>query len=485
MTIEYTGGTIKVTIGQQATVKLPPRVLRARIVGLLFETAKTFLLPRALTGMKQLVRYYNDHPSVHVLVSGHTDTVGNADYNRGLSMERADAIKYFLTRKSDEWMKWYAGKQCSDAWGVREDQYMLATLRAGDGTPYFADAVDGKLDDATRAAYQRFQGDNGLARSGSGDQATRHKLVDGYLALDGASLPASAPEPLTHGCGLFHLEVQTGANVDEQRNRRVEVFLFEGDVKPPPRALCPWGGCPEYPEWLERTKETVDVDLDPGTITARVVDDKGAAVAQADVSLSGEASDAKQSDAKGAAAFTQLPPGKYTVVAKKSGFLPALADVTVAPEVDAHANLALAKSDVVVFKEGDDPEGGRNEITVPDGTPLSLRWRIFGDWKKVELFNAGVNDSVELTYLTSELGDVDTGFAPFTVRKDHAASSSSGGGFDAAFALRVTRSDGSKDPPRALTVHVQPASAASGGIDFVSSALPNAALLGIRRIRRA
>src|SRR4051812_28686272 len=110
MGVEYTGGNIAVTIGQRASVKLPPRTLRARLTGMLFESAKTFLLPRAMKGIRQLVRFYHDHPGVKVLVNGHTDTQGPADYNRGLSMERADAIAHYLVDAVDEWLKWYDGK---------------------------------------------------------------------------------------------------------------------------------------------------------------------------------------------------------------------------------------------------------------------------------------------------------------------------------------------------------------------------------------
>ncbi len=259
---------LPVVAGQAAVVELPAKVHRAQLKGLHFETAKTFLLPSAMAGVRKLRAIYDNFGAdLAVLVSGHTDTVGTADFNRGLSMERADSIARFLTQDVDGWMKFYDGPPFSDPWGVREDQFMLSTLTDGDGAPFLADQVDGKLGTRTQAAYKKFQAAKALKRTGLPSKDTRHALVTAYVALEGTTLPRGA-RLSSHGCGFSHLSVETGPGVDEPQNRRVEIYLFEGDVTPTPRALCPTSGCAEYPQWLARIDSTVDLDEAPDTVEA-------------------------------------------------------------------------------------------------------------------------------------------------------------------------------------------------------------------------
>ncbi len=57
-----------------------------------------------------------------------------------------------------------------------------------------------------------------------------------------------------------------------------------------------------------------------GAITGSVHDVNGVAVAGADVSIAGPTRATKSTDAKGAFAFNDIPPGLYTVVVTKAGF---------------------------------------------------------------------------------------------------------------------------------------------------------------------
>ena len=85
--------------------------------------------------------------------------------------------------------------------------------------------------DGTHAtAVARFQGFSNTTRGtalrtdGVADDATRTELIKLYMAQEGTSLPENATLQ-THGCGPFHLATQTGPDVDEQQNRRVEVVI--------------------------------------------------------------------------------------------------------------------------------------------------------------------------------------------------------------------------------------------------------------------
>jgi len=261
-TPKYESG-IAIAIGSSKTLALAPRVFRGRLTGMLFDTDKAFLLPSAMPAIQEIKLFYDDHPGLHVLVSGHADRAGSADHNLTLSVERAEAIEAFLQDQVDKWTVWYgAAKPATKRWGIREDQHMLTALKDGAGAPYYAGPIHGRSDAATQAATKRFQTDNGLGDSGRADDATRAKLVELYMATDDTTLPAGTPIQ-HHGCGEFHPIAPTADGISEEENRRVEIFFFEGDVAPPPQARCPNGGCPEYPQWLELVVETIDVNVRP------------------------------------------------------------------------------------------------------------------------------------------------------------------------------------------------------------------------------
>ena len=88
----YERTPLTLATGAAHTVKLPPRVMRGRLTGFLFDTNKTFILPAALTGIRGLASFYAAHPGLKVLVTGHTDTAGATEYNRSLSEDRAAAF---------------------------------------------------------------------------------------------------------------------------------------------------------------------------------------------------------------------------------------------------------------------------------------------------------------------------------------------------------------------------------------------------------
>lgn len=60
---------------------------------LLFETGKANLRGGANTQLDKLARFLSEHPERNVLIEGHTDSVGSASFNQGLSQRRADAVR--------------------------------------------------------------------------------------------------------------------------------------------------------------------------------------------------------------------------------------------------------------------------------------------------------------------------------------------------------------------------------------------------------
>lgn len=314
--IQFEGTTVVVQIDQRTVIQLPPRVFRGRLTGMLFETDKVFLLPSAMNGIRGLARYYDQHPGLAVLVVGHTDTVGDPGYNERLSEERADSVAAFLTEDVDAWLAHYAGTPHSQAWGTREDQHMLSALPP-EGPPHYTGPTHGFVDPPTREAIVRFQRSAGLVDDGIAGPNTRRALVEQYMALDETTLPEDATIT-THGCGEHHPAIATADHVDEEDNRRVEVFLFEREVDPPPRSPC--AACPEYPQWLARLVETVDFGVDLGWLDVFVLDSDGAAVSGAAVRIEGAVSDQAHTGGSGMVRFEDVPIGPYEVTVVADGF---------------------------------------------------------------------------------------------------------------------------------------------------------------------
>ncbi len=307
-------------IGTPAVIQLPPRVHRGELTGAHFETDKTFLLPTAMPGIKQLVVIYKSFGASSALVVGHTDTVGKADYNRGLSEERAASIAAFLTDDVDAWLKNYKPQKHSQAWGAREDKVM-----------------------------QKFLATQGITLPAKSDEESRRALITAYMNTDGTSLPKGTTL-LTHGCGLTHLAVKTPLGVANAENRRVEVFLFDSDVAPPPQTPCPAGGCTEREQWVGQTLNTVDLDQPLPSLEVQVNDDGGAPVDGVAVHLAGPtAQDGTTSGGK--ASFPALVPGKYKGIASLDGFSAADGEIEVKEGANPPLVLtlqALAELDVTV-----------------------------------------------------------------------------------------------------------------------------------------
>ena len=175
---------------------------------------------------------------------------------------------------------------------------------------------------------RQFQTSKGLNPDGQAGQNTRRALVLSYMQIPDTTLPPGTVLK-THGCGEFHLAVQTADNVDEPRNRRVEIYFFENRIDPPPRARCPSPGCPEYPIWFARTVQIFDLEHSPGTLEVTVRDPQGQVVGSAAVHASGATAADGITDASGRVRFPDLIPGAYTVLGHRDGFVDGTAQVQV------------------------------------------------------------------------------------------------------------------------------------------------------------
>lgn len=70
-----------------------------RINNIFFETAKSVLKSESFFELDNLVKLLTDNPAMEIFIGGHTDNVGNDDYNNKLSKDRAAAVVTYLTSK--------------------------------------------------------------------------------------------------------------------------------------------------------------------------------------------------------------------------------------------------------------------------------------------------------------------------------------------------------------------------------------------------
>ncbi|MBK7558896.1 MAG: OmpA family protein [Chitinophagaceae bacterium] len=64
-----------------------------------FETAKSTLLAKSFPKLNDVVSILKDNPSFKLQIDGHTDFVGNDEYNQTLSEQRAAAVRAFFVSK--------------------------------------------------------------------------------------------------------------------------------------------------------------------------------------------------------------------------------------------------------------------------------------------------------------------------------------------------------------------------------------------------
>jgi len=249
----YAKQPVSVTIGQAKIIELAPRVFRGHLTGAMFDRDKTFLLPDAVPGMRELKAFYDRHPGAAILVVGHTDRTGADAHNRALSEERAQAVVAFLTDDVATWLGYYGKGHTGKPWGRLEDQYMAAAIGGYTGI------TSGQHSRLWQAAV------SALGATGKDlHDAARRDLITRYLKQAGTTLPAGVALA-THGCGASHLADPASGETADRKNRRVEIFLFEDKVEPTPAAHCPSGGCAQHAQWVKRSTPLEQLGSAPGT----------------------------------------------------------------------------------------------------------------------------------------------------------------------------------------------------------------------------
>lgn len=246
-----------------------PRVVMARIRGLLFQTNKCFLLPSAIPSLRRVRDVYVKNNPSELLVVGHTDTSGEPSINDPLSIERADAVAAFLKDDVEPWLDMYGtGKPESKRWGNAEDLLMIQTMPDFGAKPPDVDPIrwfQTRHNDKPESQRRPLAS---LKVDGIAGPNTRRQLAHDYMELDGATLGEDAGFDIkitTHGCGENFPVDETGTELDtapednrrDQLDRRVELFFFDAEfgIQPPPPGKNSRAGSTEYLEWRRRAEQ--------------------------------------------------------------------------------------------------------------------------------------------------------------------------------------------------------------------------------------
>lgn len=256
-------------------VSIQPYVFRARLMQMLFDTSKSFLLPDAIDLMRRVRELYDEDQWTKLLIVGHTDRSGQPSINDPLSLERAQSVAEYLTDDVDAWLSRYgADRPWDQRWGTREDHLMIQALAddalgAGNFTSsaptlWYQEWHNALPPEDRAPTYTPLDADGVLG------PLTRRQLVADYMNRDGTTLPPDV-EIVTHGCGENFPVDESGDGIEEDvtgpekdpRDRRVELYFFDlvMGVQPPPPGERSGPGTPQYPEWRARARRTRDFQV--------------------------------------------------------------------------------------------------------------------------------------------------------------------------------------------------------------------------------
>ncbi len=83
--------------------------------GIFFATDKYDINEQSKNSLDKLVKIFKDYPNTNILLEGHTDNTGRAEYNMELSEKRAKSVYNYLTQQGVEshrfTTKWYGEDQ--------------------------------------------------------------------------------------------------------------------------------------------------------------------------------------------------------------------------------------------------------------------------------------------------------------------------------------------------------------------------------------
>ncbi len=181
-----TQATVRPGETAQATIQLRGGPVIAKAFVIHFARDSAFIEPPMRPVLRQVAEYAATHPKEKLLIVGHTDLTGSAEYNQSLSERRARSAYAFVTCRGrlEDWeflrLKRKRGELPSthDSWGVREYQFMLQDLE------YYPGNVTGEHDTMTNSAVCAFQRKFHKPEDGLVNSSTWNTLILEYMTKD-------------------------------------------------------------------------------------------------------------------------------------------------------------------------------------------------------------------------------------------------------------------------------------------------------------
>lgn len=312
--LAFSAGIHKITIVKKS-------VYMVRLMGLIFDTNKCFLLPHAIPGIKSIIEMQRSLPEAQMLIVGHA---GRDEDLAGLDMalERSEILSAYLKNKPDVWLNWFSTKKENRVrWGTREIQLMLSIL-PDTANPFYKGFASGITDNTTTEAIKAFQQyanskpEANLSISGKADSTTCKMLVQYYMQIENTTLEQNIV-PETHGCE-GHFKAALTAEGAEPDDRRLEIFFFSKGINPVPAGKTSEEGSAEYPSWVSNVCSIKD--FENHGIHIQIVDSRKIPVPEANVVLKGPIEAKAISDQHGYVSFFGLKPGEYLVHSEKKGY---------------------------------------------------------------------------------------------------------------------------------------------------------------------
>jgi hypothetical protein len=318
---KWTGSEI-IKSGETCKIILKvPVAKRVRLVGMLFDANKCFLLPQALPGIKTIVEMHQQEPTAEVLIVGHAgsdEDLAGAD----IAYDRAQIIGAYLKSIPSIWLNWFGpDKSARSRWGTREIQLMLSVLPE-DGSPLYEGFASGITDEKTSKAIQGFQEyankEKGLKLpiDGKADFETRKAIIEAYMGISDTTL-AEDVIPVAHGCEGHFEDSKTSSGVVSD-DRRLEVFFFKNGISPRPANTISAEGSTQYPNWLSQVLKNVDFECHG--IHVQIIDNEKQPAPFAKVTLKGPVNSNTTADEHGFVSFFGLKAGEYTISSEMKGY---------------------------------------------------------------------------------------------------------------------------------------------------------------------
>ncbi|MEO6852083.1 MAG: OmpA family protein [Mucilaginibacter sp.] len=96
-TMDNQAAEIKQTVPGATVTRIGEGIIIKFDSCILFDVGKTDIKPAAQTNLQNLAVSFQKNQQTSILIIGHTDNTGTAEYNKDLSIRRAQAVKNYLT----------------------------------------------------------------------------------------------------------------------------------------------------------------------------------------------------------------------------------------------------------------------------------------------------------------------------------------------------------------------------------------------------